>query len=79
MRTFTCLVTDDRYSVPQLSFLLVADEARARELARRELLRSEHHRAVELHDGARLVYNERRPPAPAKDVPGGQRESSSTS
>ena len=48
MRTFSCFVTDDRYSVPTLTFLLVADAALARELALRRLLESPHHRIPDL-------------------------------
>ena len=51
MRTFSCFVTDDRYSVPTLTFLLVADPALARELALRRLLECPHHRKVEIRPG----------------------------
>jgi len=60
MRTFTCLLTDSRYSVPTLSFILAADADRARALAQRELHASAYHRAYELHDDQRLVCAERR-------------------
>ncbi|WP_309090019.1 hypothetical protein [Phenylobacterium sp.] len=60
MRTYTCLVTDNRYSVPTLSFYLATDEERARELARRDLEANPHHSAFEVRDGDRLLFVERR-------------------
>lgn len=60
MKTFTCLQTDTRYSVPTLSFLITTDAERARELARRELLASVYHQSFELHDGTRVVFREAR-------------------
>ena len=56
MRTFSCFVTDDRYSVPTLTFLLVADAALARELALRRLLESPHHRKVEVLENGEPVF-----------------------
>jgi hypothetical protein len=60
MRTFTCLYSDDRYSIPTLAFLIVGDLERARELARRELDANPHHDAFELHEGERFVCAEHR-------------------
>ena len=56
MRTFSCFITDDRYAVPTLTFLLVADEAFARELALRRLLESPHHRKIEVLENGEPVF-----------------------
>lgn len=56
MRTFSCFITDDRYTVPTLTFLLVADEAFARELALRRLLESPHHRKIEVLENGEPVF-----------------------
>ena len=62
MRTFSCFVTDDRYSTPTLTFMLVAHEGLARELALRRLLESPHHRKIELLENGELVFIRRRAP-----------------
>jgi len=56
MRTFSCFIKDDRYTVPSLAFVLVQDEARARELARRQLLESGHHLEVEVVENGRSLF-----------------------
>lgn len=56
MRTFSCFLTDDRYSIPTLSFLLVGDARLARELALRRLLESPHHRSIEVLEGGERVF-----------------------
>jgi hypothetical protein len=56
VRTFSCFITDDRYSVPTLAFLIAADEQRARELAVRQLFESPHHIEVEIREGGRFLY-----------------------
>ena len=61
MRTFSCFITDDRYSVPTLTFLLVADEQLAREMALRRLLESPHHRTVELRENGERIFERKRP------------------
>lgn len=38
MRTFSCFIRDSRHETPSLAFVFAADDERARELARRELL-----------------------------------------
>ncbi|HVI31227.1 hypothetical protein [Phenylobacterium sp.] len=38
MRTFSCFTHDSRHQTPTLAFVFAADDAKARELARRELL-----------------------------------------
>jgi hypothetical protein len=60
LRTFACFVTDDRYTAPTLTFMLVADEALARELALRRLLESPHHLSVELLEDGEPVFTRRR-------------------
>jgi hypothetical protein len=60
LRTFSCFITDDRYAVPTLAFLVVPDERLARELALRRLLESEHHRQIELLEDGEPVFLRRR-------------------
>jgi hypothetical protein len=60
MQTFTCLLSDTRYSVPSLVFVIATDVERAKELARRELEANAHHRGFELHDDQHLVCAEQR-------------------
>lgn len=55
VRILECLMSDDRYSVRQLSWIVVSDLERACELALRELLSDAHHRAVEVREDGRLV------------------------
>lgn len=61
MRTFTCLMTDKRYSVPTLTFYLAADEKAARAMARRDLAANPNHRACEVREDDRVLFVERRP------------------
>jgi hypothetical protein len=49
-------LTDDRYSIPTLSFLLVGDEGLMRELALRRLMESPHHRAIEVLEAGERVF-----------------------
>ena len=60
MRTFTLFITDTRYRVPTFALLTVDDEQRAIELAKRTLIRSAYHLAVEVHDGKGPVFREER-------------------
>lgn len=62
MPTYTCLTTDDRYSVPSLSFEAERNEAAVREKARLDLLRNPHHQAIEVREGDRIAFVERRRP-----------------
>jgi hypothetical protein len=56
MATFEIYIDDDRYSVPSLYLITAANEAGAREAARKLLRDSEHHLGVDLRsDGARLL------------------------
>lgn len=63
MRTFSCFITDDRYSVPTLTFMLAADEKLAREFALRRLLESPHHRRIELVENGEPIFARGRTPA----------------
>ena len=63
MRTFSCFITDDRYTVPTLTFLLVADEKLAREMALRRLLESPHHRNVEVLENGQCIFERGRTPS----------------
>src|SRR3954471_14643953 len=65
LRTFSCFITDDRYTVPTLTFMLVADEKLAREMALRRLLESPHHLNVELLETGERVYQRARAPSEA--------------
>ena len=71
MRTFACYITDDRFSVPMLSFIIAADELRARELALRELMESPHHQRLEMLENGQPIYIRARtaPPGPAAPQP----------
>jgi hypothetical protein len=56
MITFTLYVHDDRYSVPNMVFVDARDEDHSRELASNELMRSEHHLAVDVMRGDAACY-----------------------
>lgn len=58
MRTFSLFTTDTRYSVPTLTLLVVDSERQAIERAKATLGESEFHRAVELRDDERRIYQE---------------------
>jgi hypothetical protein len=60
LRTFSFFITDRRYSAPTLQFLFCQDEARARELARNQLLASDYHLAVEVHENGHALFREDR-------------------
>jgi hypothetical protein len=61
MRTFTCLISDARYTVPTLALYVTTDEATARKLAMRDLKANPNHEACELREGDRLVFTTRQP------------------
>ena len=65
MRTFSCFMTDRRYTAPTLNFIVAPDEGAARNLARKSLLESEHHLAVEVREHDRELFWMRRIPEPA--------------
>jgi hypothetical protein len=66
MRTFSCFITDDRYSVPTLSFLVASDARQAQEAAERRLLESPHYRGVEVIEDGQSIYAIDRPRASAR-------------
>jgi hypothetical protein len=57
MRTFTFLVHDDRYAVPTVALVSVADEQRARTLATARLMESAHHTSVEVLDDDTVLFS----------------------
>jgi len=57
MRIFILHVIDTRYAAPRIVFILVMDEGRARERARRILDESEHHSAVEVWCRRQPLFN----------------------
>lgn len=59
MRTFSCFISDSRSAVPTLSLILAEDEARARLLARRELLDTRQAVSIEVCEGGKLLWTER--------------------
>jgi hypothetical protein len=56
MKVFQLQIEDDRYSIPSLLFLEAASEVRARVRAEEILVRSPHHRSVEVYEGETLVF-----------------------
>lgn len=55
MRTFSCFTRDSRHVTPTLAFVFAADDARARELARRELLDTPDSVQVQLVENGRTI------------------------
>ena len=56
MRSYQFFVVDDRYSVPNLLFVQVANDLRARSLAEQTLGRSPHHVSVGVYSSERLLF-----------------------
>lgn len=56
MPTYTCLVTDSRYSVPSLLFIDSVDAASLRALARADLLANRHHVRFEAWAGGEHIF-----------------------
>jgi hypothetical protein len=56
MRIFTLFTTDTRLSLPTLTLLDAEDDVHAIELAEHNLAQSHYHRAVELREGNRAIY-----------------------
>lgn len=56
MRDYVFHTHDDRYSVPDLSFVSCADDRRARQLAFEHLHDGGHHLAVEVWCDERLLF-----------------------
>jgi hypothetical protein len=65
MNDYSLFIEDDRYTVPTLVIITVANDARANEIALDHLNRSDHHRSVEVRTLAGIVSNIRRPGAEA--------------
>jgi len=66
MRTFSCFTVAPQGSEPRVSVIFAADEARARELARRELRRTAGAGSLEIREnGKRLWMETIGPEAPA--------------
>ena len=61
MHTFSLLIHDRRYSTPTLQFVFADDETAARTLARRALLASSDHIAVDVHGEGSTTFREERP------------------
>lgn len=61
IRSFAFYTQDDRYSVSTLTFVTVVNEARARELALRQLNASPHHLSVDVLEDDRLLFRVGRP------------------
>ena len=57
MLTFTFYIRDKRFSVPGVAFVIVEDEARARELAVRRLMESAHYTAIDVYEGEDLKFS----------------------
>jgi hypothetical protein len=57
MRTFSCFMTDRRYTAPTLIFIVAPDEGAALRLVRKSLLESEHHLAVEVCEDDRELFH----------------------
>lgn len=57
MRTFSCFTFERNESVPALTFIVTSSLQRARDLARRELVRGDSI-AFEICEGERLLYSE---------------------
>lgn len=60
MRDLTFLIEDDRYTVPTLRLETLPDFIHPSDAADTVLLESEHHQAVEIHDGIRLLMRRAR-------------------
>jgi hypothetical protein len=74
MHTYACFITDDRYTVPTLSFLIADNPKAAKTLARDRLMESPHHRRIEVVENGRRIYaceNGGAAPAPARGSPEG--------
>jgi hypothetical protein len=67
METYTFFIEDDRYPVPTLEFVLVRDEARARQMASERLIASAHHLGIEVHRGGSLAFRVERPKSRGDD------------
>lgn len=60
MRDLTLLIEDDRYTVPTLRLEVLGNSRTLADVADDVLRESEHHRAVEVHEGVRLLIRRSR-------------------
>lgn len=58
MRTFSCFTFDDGQAVSGLTLIITDSLQRARELARRELLKSRDAVSIEICEGSSLLWTE---------------------
>jgi hypothetical protein len=56
MDAFSFFIEDDRYTVPTLEFVLVADMARAKQMASERLIASPHHLSIAVHRHGRQIF-----------------------
>jgi hypothetical protein len=71
MADFLFLVTDERYSVPNLRILEAATTAAARTLAERILAESGHHRKIEVWRDNERLFSLAAPPSEDEPTLGG--------
>jgi hypothetical protein len=64
IRDFTVLIDDDRYSVPNLRFVLARSEVRASQIADCILAESPHHHGVQVWTTDMLIYTAGMAPHP---------------
>jgi hypothetical protein len=57
MRTFSFYIHDVRHSVPTLAFVTVADERKARAIAKELLMESLDHLAIEMREDDHLLFH----------------------
>lgn len=55
MEALTLFIEDDRYTVPNLEFVLVNDTKKAQQLATERLIASPHHLSVSVHEHGREI------------------------
>ena len=60
LRTYTCLIVDNRYSVPSLAFHMASNDDDARAFAQADLAANPHHEAVEVRRDDEVLFIERR-------------------
>lgn len=56
MRTFACVTKESEQATPTTSFILAADEHRARELAWRELVDARRRVSLEVRENGKLLW-----------------------
>jgi hypothetical protein len=56
MHTFSCFTFDEGHETPGLLFVVTENLQRAREVARRELIKSTDHVDIEIFEGNKLLW-----------------------